>query len=285
MKRIGILYHSLIEAASNLAEELEKFLGSRGVSVWLCSAREGEKARAQVNDTDLIISIGGDGTILRAVQIVAPRLIPITGINLGNLGFMTELSAGEAMAKLPALLAGEGWIDERALLEAELSAPGEESPSIFYALNDVVVARGTVARTVRVQASIDGETLTTYKADGVIMATATGSTGYSLAAGGPILHSQSDEILLLPLLPHLSSTYSLVLPPTVVVTLCLDAAHQAVLSVDGHINLPLSGGAVVTVKHSSAKTRFLRIHPETSFYSSLEKKLKGKRYVEPSRKS
>ncbi len=97
--------------------------------------------------------------------------------------------------------------------------------------------------------------------------------------------SQSDEILLLPLLPHLSSTYSLVLPPTVVVALCLDAAHQAVLSVDGHINLPLSGGAVVTVKHSSEKTRFLRIHPETSFYSSLEKKLKGKRYVEPSRKS
>jgi len=134
-----------------------------------------------------------------------------------------------------------------------------------------------VARTVRVQASIDGEALTTYKADGVIMATATGSTSYSLAAGGPILHSQSDAFLLLPILPHLSSTYSLVLPPTVVVTLCLDAAHQAVLSVDGHINLPLSGGAIVTVKHSSEKTRFLRIHPETSFYSSLEKKLKGKR--------
>ena len=276
MKRIGILYHPMIKAASGLAEKLEKFLGSRGVSVWLCSAWEGEKARAEVDGTDLIISIGGDGTILRAAQAVVPRPTPITGINLGDLGFMTELSADEAMAKLPALLAGEGWIDERALLEAGLSPSGGESPPVFYALNDVVVARGAVARTIRIEASIDGEALTTYKADGVIVATATGSTSYSLAAGGPILHPQSDEFLLLPVSPHLSSTHTLVLPSTVVVKLRLDAVHQAVLSVDGHINLPLSGGAIVTVKHSSNKTRFLRIHPKTSFYASLEQRLKGK---------
>jgi NAD+ kinase len=273
MKRVGILYHPMIEAAYSLAGKLEKFLASRGVSVWLCSAWEGEKARAQVNNTDLILSIGGDGTILRAAQAVVPHPIPITGINLGRLGFMTELSADEAIAKLPALLAGEGWIDERALLEAELS--GEKS-SPFYALNDVVVARGAVARTVRIEASVDGEALTTYRGDGVIVATATGSTGYSLAAGGPILHPQAKEFLLLPILPHLSSAYTLVLPPTVVVTLRVSAAYQASLSIDGHINLPLSSGAMVTVKHSSITTRFLRIHPETSFYGSLEKRLKGK---------
>jgi len=276
MKRIGILYHPMIEAAYSLAEKLEEFLGSRGVSVWLCSAWEGEKARAQVNNTDLILSIGGDGTILRVAQAVVPRPIPITGINLGKLGFMTELSADEAMAKLPALLAGEGWIDERALLEAELSVSGEESSSIFYALNDVVVARGAVARTVRIEASVDGEALTTYKGDGVIVATATGSTGYSLAAGGPILHPQAKEFLMLPILPHLSSDYTLVLPSTVVVTLHVSAAHQAALSIDGHINLPLSSGAMVTIKHSSNKTLFLRIHPQTSFYCSLEQRLKGK---------
>ncbi len=276
MKRVGVLYHPLVETAFSLAEKLEKFLSSRGVSVWLCSAWEGEKARAQVHGTDLILSIGGDGTILRVAQAVVPCSIPITGINLGNLGFMTELHADEVMAKLPALLGGEGWIDERDLLEAEVSVSDEKSPSVFYALNDVVVARGAMARTVRIQASIDGETLTTYKADGVIVATATGSTGYSLAAGGPILHPQSDEFLLLPLLPHLSSAYSLVLPPTAVVKLRLDAVQQAVLSVDGHINLPLSSGTIVTVKHSSNKTRFLRIHPKTSFYASLEQRLKGK---------
>lgn len=276
MKRIGVLYHPMIEAAYSLAQKLEKFLGSRGISVWLCSAWEGEKARAEVNDTDLILSIGGDGTILRAAQAVVPRPIPITGINLGKLGFMTELSADEAVAKLSALLAGEGWIDERALLEAELSVSGEESSPVFYALNDVVVARGAAARTVRIEASVDGEVLTTYRGDGVIVATATGSTGYSLAAGGPILHPRAKEFLMLPILPHLSSAYTLVLPSTVVVTLYVGAAHQAALSIDGHINKSLSSGAMVTIKHSSNKTRFLRIHPQTSFYSSLEQRLKGK---------
>ena len=276
VKRIGILYHPMIETAYTLAKELQEFLGSRGISVWLCSAWEWEKARAQVNGTDLIISIGGDGTILRAAQAVVPELGPITGINLGKLGFMTELSADEALDKLPALLAGEGWIDERAMLEAELSPTDKEPPRIFYALNDVVVARGAMVRMVYIEAAIDGQPLTTYKADGVIMATATGSTGYSLAAGGPILHPQAKEFLLLPILAHLSSAYALVLPSTAVVKLRIGTAHQATLSIDGHINLPLSNGATITVKHSPTVARFLRIHPETSFYSSLEQRLKGK---------
>ncbi len=287
MKRVGILYHPMIEAAYTLAKKLQEFLGSSGVSVWLCSAWEGGKARAQVTGTDLMLSIGGDGTILRAAQAVVPGLTPITGINLGKLGFMTELSSDEAVDKLPALLAGDGWIDERAMLEAELPPADQEHESArtFYALNDVVMARGAIARVVYAEASIDGEFLTTYKGDGVIVATATGSTGYSLSAGGPILHPQAKEFLLLPILPHLSSAYTVVLPSTAVVKLRISTLHQATLSIDGHINLPLSSGAIVTVKHSSNKARFLRIHPETSFYSSLEQKLKGKQYNESSRKS
>jgi len=277
MKRIGIVYHPMNKAAYPLAQELEVFLSSKGISVWLCSAWEGERARGQLDNTDLILSIGGDGTILRVAQMVVPYPIPITGINLGKLGFMTELGADEAMAKLPALLAGEGWIDERAMLEAELWTSDKEASSIFYALNDVVMARGEIARVVRIEASVDGEPLTTYKADGVIVATATGSTGYSLSAGGPILHPQANEFLLLPILPHLSSAYTLVMPSTAVVKLRISAAHQATLSIDGHINLPLPSGATVTVKQSSNRARFLRIHPETSFYSSLERRLKGKR--------
>ena len=273
MKRIGILYHPLNKTACPLAEELQSFLGSRGISAWVCSAWETEQAKGLLDGTDLILTIGGDGTILRAAQVAVLRSIPITGINLGKLGFMTELTVGEVKEKLPALLMGEGWIDERALLEAELSG---EASSPFYALNDVVVARGEVARTVRIEASVDGEALTTYKGDGVMVATATGSTGYSLAAGGPILHPQAKEFLLLPILPHLSSAYTLVLPSTAVVTLRVSAAYQASLSIDGHINLPISIGAVVTVKHSSITTRFLRVYPQTSFYGSLEKRLKGK---------
>ncbi|HEY87410.1 MAG TPA: NAD(+)/NADH kinase [Dehalococcoidia bacterium] len=277
MKRVGILYHPIIETAYTLAKELQQFLTSEGVSVWLCSAWEGEKARAQVNGTDLMLSIGGDGTILRVVQAVVLNPTPVTGINLGKLGFMTELSADEAMAKLPALLAGEGWIDERAMLEAEISPSDQEheSPRVYYALNDMVVSRGAIARVVYVNASIDGELMTTYKADGVIVATATGSTGYSLAAGGPILHPQARDLLLLPMLPHLSLAYCLVLPSTAVVKLCVNTDHQAALSIDGHINLSLNSGATITVKKSSATARFLRIHPNT-VYSSLELRLKGK---------
>jgi NAD+ kinase len=277
VERIGILYHPMNKAAYPLARELKDFLSTKGVSVWLCSAWEGEQARCQLDGTDLLLTVGGDGTILRAAQVAAARSIPITGINLGRLGFMTELSVDEAKERLPELLAGGGWLDERAMLEAELETKEGEAPSVFCALNDVVVARGEIARMIRVEARIDGQPLTTYKADGVIVATATGSTGYSLSAGGPILHPQAEEFLLLPILPHLSSTYTLVLPAAVVVRLDIGAAHQATLSLDGHINLPLATRAVVTVRRSARKTRFLRIHPETSFYGSLERRLKGKR--------
>jgi NAD+ kinase len=271
MKRVGILYHPMIESAGKLARELEGLLGNHGVSVWLSSAWEGERIKAQVSGTDLVLTIGGDGTILRAAQAVVSDMTPITGINLGRLGFMTELSAEEAVDMLPALLAGEGWIDERAMLEIELPSTGQ----ILHALNDVVVARGAIARTVSVEASIDDEQLAAYKADGVIVATATGSTGYSLAAGGPILHPQSEEFILLPIMPHLSLAYPLVLLPKAVVKLRIITTHEAMLTVDGHVNLPLSNGAGITVRLGAHKARFLRIHPG-AFYGSLEQRLKGK---------
>ncbi|MCD6453139.1 MAG: NAD(+)/NADH kinase [Dehalococcoidales bacterium] len=280
MEKVGILYHPMNRVAYPLAEELQGLLSSQGLSVWLCSAWEEDKARGQLDGTELIFSIGGDGTVLRAAQVVVSRSIPITGINLGRLGFMTELSVDELKVELPVLLRGEGWLDERAMLEVELSASDKKVSAKFFALNDVVMARGEVARMVCIEASIDGEPMTTYWADGVIMATATGSTGYSLSAGGPILHPQAKEFLLLPILPHLSSAYPLVLPPAAVVKLAISAARQATLSIDGHINLPLASGDTLTIKRSRNTTRFLRIHRGDSFYGSLERRLKGKHQVE-----
>ncbi|MBA7621084.1 NAD kinase [subsurface metagenome] len=276
MKNIGIFYHPLVEATKSKAKQLQDFLASRGITAWLCSAWESEAARSQLDDTDLVLSVGGDGTILRSAQAVVPRTIPIIGVNLGKLGFMTELSADEASDKLPALLSGEGWIDERAMLLAELSAGGQKT-STYHALNDVVVARGAIARLVRVAASLNGKHITDYKADGVIVATATGSTGYSLAAGGPILYPQSKDFLLVPIMPHLSSDYALVLPAETSVQLGVAATQPATLSIDGYINMPLPDEAVITVKQSPHRTRFLRVHPEDTFYRSLEQKLKGKR--------
>ncbi len=276
MKNIGIFYHPLVEATKSKAKQLQDFLASRGITAWLCSAWESEAARSQLDDTDLVLSVGGDGTILRSAQAVVPRMIPIIGINLGKLGFMTELSVDEASDKLPALLSGEGWIDERAMLLAELSAGGQKT-STYHALNDVVVARGAIARLVRVAASLNGKHITDYKADGVIVATATGSTGYSLAAGGPILYPHSKDFLLVPIMPHLSADYALVLPAETSVQLGVTATQPATLSIDGYINMPLPDEAVITVKQSPHRTRFLRVHPEDTFYRSLEQKLKGKR--------
>jgi len=178
---------------------------------------------------------------------------------------------------LPAMFEGDGWIDERAMIEVELSDSKQEhqKAQVFYALNDVVVARGGIARMIRIEASINGELFTTYRTDGVIVATATGSTAYSLAAGGPVLHPQSSDFLMLPITPHLSLPYTLVLPATTVAKLRINTTHEATMSIDGHINQPLQDGTIITVKHSPVTTRFLRIHPE-SFYDSLEQKLKGK---------
>lgn len=277
MKRVGILYHPKREKALPLAEEIEKSLSHQGVSGWLCSAWEEDEARALAPDSDLLFSIGGDGTILRVARISAPLSIPMVGINLGRLGFMTELNITEIMEKLPDLLAGKGWVEERAMLEAELVSEREKAGGkSFQALNDVVVGRGSSARLVLIETIIDGELVTTYRADGVIVATATGSTGYSLAAGGPILYPQSREILLQPLASHLSLSQALVLPPETIIELKVTTSHEARLSLDGQVEMPLSSGDRVRVKLSPYVARFLRLRPKTYFYNLLEQKLREK---------
>lgn len=275
MKRIGVLYHPLKKDACVLARQAAHFLRERQLAVWLCSAWEWERARPQIEGTDMVLSVGGDGTILRSAQAVVPRAIPLVGINLGRLGFMTELTVAESMEKLAALLAGEGHVDERSLLRAELEPNGGGQARQFYALNDVVMARGGTARLINIEASIDGEPMTTYRADGVVMATATGCTGYALAAGGPILHPQAQDFVLVPILSHLGYAYPMVLPSTSTARLALARPTPGILSIDGHINIDLACGDVVTVKHSPDVVRFLRVHNEP-FYGSLEQRLKGK---------
>lgn len=273
MKKIGILYHPKVKATGVKAGELEELIKNIGLSVWTCSSWEKKKAEELLDGTDLLITVGGDGTVLRAAQIALSHKIPIFGINLGKLGFMTELDADEAMEKLPVLLGEKGWLDERSMLQVELKTDG--APLVYHALNDVVVARGEIARLIRIQASVDGQRLVIYKTDGLILATATGSTGYNLAAGGPIMYPQSKDFLMVPVSPHLSLDKPLILPEQAQVELRLDTYHQATLSVDGHINLPLSGGDTLFIGHSPYTTRFWRIRPRDSFYNILEEKLRG----------
>jgi NAD+ kinase len=274
MKRIGIFFHPLKKAACSLAQELTEYLRDRHLAVWRYSAWEWEQARPQIEGSDLIISIGGDGTILRAAQAVMPLAIPIVGINLGRLGFMTELTVDETFTKLPYLIDGKGEIDERSVLDTEITTK-ENTTQNYHALNDVVVARGGIARLINVKTIIDDATLTTHRADGVVISSATGCTGYSLAAGGPVLHPQSPDMVLVPLLPHLGFSYPMVIPSTSTCRLVLENPTPGITSIDGHINLNLACGDIVTIKHSSIKVRFLRIQ-ENSYYKSLEQRLKGK---------
>ena len=277
MKRLGIIYHPRIAAAKALAEQLYQFLSSLKAAVWICSSWDEERIRDQIQGTDLVLSMGGDGTILRVAREITPWETPILGVNVGHLGFMTELRAKDIMDSLPLIIKGEGWIEQRTMLEIELlPISKEDSPKSFYALNDAVVGRGAISRVVYIKTIIDSELLTTYKADGLIVSTATGSTGYSLAAGGPILHPQAEEILLKPISAHLTIPYALVLPSTATIELEVHTDHQAMLSIDGQMNFVLKDGDKVRVKRSSHSARFLRMHPPTFFYSTLEERLKGK---------
>jgi NAD+ kinase len=278
IKTIGILYHPRVATTRLKAEEIEGFLKAQGIAAWICSAWDTEQACGKMKSTDLLLTVGGDGTILRAIQAVIPQMTPITGINQGKLGFMTELGNDEAISKLPAFISGEGWTDERAMLQAEVTCKGK-APQVFHALNDIVMARGGIARLIRIEASIDGQPLPTYKADAVIVATATGSTGYSLAAGGPVLHQHAPGMLMVPVAPHLCPGYPLLIPEKSQILLRLNTYLESTLSIDGHINITLTDGDTVAIRRSPYIARFRRIRPESSFFSTLEEKLKGKQGV------
>jgi NAD+ kinase len=191
------------------------------------------------------------------------------GINLGRLGFITEIDGNDLLSDLPDLLAGKGWIEERAMLEAQVADRS------FHALNDVVL-HSMAVRLVNIEARIDGAELTTYRADGVIVATATGSTSYSLASGGPVLHPQSREIVLQPISCHLGLSHALILPQRSTADLRTARGEKVILSIDGQVELPLSDGQNVRVKISPHIARFLRVHEPTYFYGSLWQRLRGR---------
>jgi NAD+ kinase len=272
VKRIGILYHPKIGKSEQFAADVEQFLKRKGVECWLHSSWDEAGAKKHLDKTDLAVSVGGDGTILRVARIIFPLEIPIVGINFGNLGFMTELSAEDALDKLLVIIDGGGWTEPRTMLQAEVKRTGNK----YHALNDVVVGRGKFLRLVNIQVHINGEAFTKYRADAVIVATSTGSTGYSLAANGPILHPESRDIILKAVCPHLSMDKAVVLAPASNVRLKVFTNHGAVVSMDGQVEEPLNTEDEIEVSLSPNVTKFIRLRPKGEFYSTLVSKLKGK---------
>lgn len=269
---VGIYYHPRAESAGALAEELGQLLTGMGLRYWTRPALPDLPAEPALEGTGLVISLGGDGTILRAAHSVLPFGIPILAINYGRLGFLAELSPQEVRDHLPDLLRPDKWwIEERNMIESSLDPAVDSFPSPAPALNDVVVARGNVGRPVTVDVEVDGTPVISYRGDAVIVATATGSTAYSLSAGGPILPPDSEEIVITPVAAHLTLSNSIVLPATSRVALQVWTDHPAAYSVDGQGDAILRDGHRVLVRQSHYRTRFLRRYPKTYFYATLRR--------------
>ncbi len=269
MKKVGIYYHPRLEAARKFTTRLSRAIEAGGAAWWASTSVE--EASTHLADTDLLISVGGDGTVLRAARAIVPRPVPILGVKMGRLGFLTELTPSETLERLPEVLAGDGRIEERTMLRVDV--PGIDGTSTFDALNDAVIGRASIGRLADLRVAVDGVSVAVFRADAVIVATPTGSTGYALSAGGPILHPEASELIICPVAAHLSPAHALVVPGSSVIEIAFEGQEDGAVSVDGQPNISIPSGARVLVRRSPHFVRFLRLHPRAHFFSHLARKV------------
>jgi NAD+ kinase len=276
MRRIGVLYNPLSERSMRLSGELTSWMQDQGLDVWRGTSEGCREHPELLDEIGLLIALGGDGTVLRAARIAIPRQIPLLTVALGRLNFMSELGPKELPDALNTLLAGGGWYEERTLIDTTLYRRGEQRAE-FTALNEVVLSRGDISRTLTVDVTIDDEPLTTYRADGVLLATATGSTAYALSAGGPIIDPRSRSLVLVPIAAHLTAVPSMVLHEDSVVKLTTrrqHTYHHVMLSADGHDNVLVQEDDEVYLRRSQNVCIFARVRPPAELYASFVQRLR-----------
>lgn len=269
--RVGVLAHPLRPQTFPVAAQIAAYLDTNKIENWIYTRWEESDVSMRVQGCDLVIAIGGDGAMLRAARVCAPKGVPVLGINMGQLGFLTEIPGPDSWeATLERVLGGEGWIEERMMVHAT-HLRGAETLSVGDALNDIVISRGILPRTIRLETYIDQDWATTYNADALIIATATGSTAYALACGGPILPPELRNILIVPVAPHLSMERPIVLSEgsTVEIVAAEDNSSEIVLSVDGIDMGAVEPGDKVRVQASQHVSRFVRLRERHYFYRSL----------------
>ncbi len=269
---VGIIYHPRQEAARGLAQRLGERLEQRGIARWALPAYD-TRTPGLMPGTGLVVCVGGDGTMLWAARYAAPAGVPLLGVNLGRVGFLAELEPEELDAQVERALAGEGRTERRTMVEAVVEEGGRVSAEPLLGLNDVVVGRPSVGRPVYLTLRVGGETVAVVRADAMIVATATGSTGYNLSAGGPVLTPQDSSLIVTAVAPHLSRMKPIVLPGDSTIELQVQTEHQAMLSIDGQIDLPLETGARVTVRRSLQVAHFIRFGAPGAFYHRLARHL------------
>jgi len=272
--RIGFAYNPTIEAAVELSARATGWCEMRSIDHWQLASGDLDGLVRELTTTDALVVLGGDGTFLRAVRAVAEVDVPILGINLGKVGFLSKAEAGELDAVLGKIVAGEYRIDERMALEGRILRDGRPVDALRHvALNDIVVARGALARVCRLDVSIDDTHLATFIADGLVVASPTGSTGYSFSAGGPILDPISRNLVVTPIAAYLSAIRSVVVSPRQTVRCTVVDAHEALVSVDGREDIPIAVGDVVEVAAVERPIRLIEPTGAQPFWDLLRHKV------------
>lgn len=281
IQKVAILHHPKVEHSKVLAEQIGAWLAQNDVKASLALTWDDEGTQPHVDSSDLVIVLGGDGSMLRAGRLTSMTGQLLLGVNLGKVGFLTEMGPRNWQDKLPNVLNGQYWVEERMMLVAR-AFRGDKLLAEHTALNDAVVSRGSLSRVIRLAADIDGEPLTTYVADGLITATPTGSTAYALAAGGPILPPELRNILVIPIAAHLTLNRPIILAEGAMVGIRVATDHQAILTVDGQFEVELESGDYITVNTYERRSRFIRLGKRSYFYDSLLSRLEPKLDVQAS---
>jgi len=295
IERIGFAYNPTNDATIELAARAAGWCRVRGIGQWQAQSGDLDRLRTELPTTDALVVLGGDGTFLRAARAVAEVDVPLLGINLGKVGFLSKAEQGDLEPVLERIVEGDFTIDERMIIEGRILR-GEGSPAgvvegedegkgegegegdgggdeRHFALNDVVIARGSLARVCRLDVSIDDTHLATFIADGLVVASPTGSTGYSFSAGGPILEPVSRNLVVTPIAAYLSAFRSVVVSPSQVVRCRVVDAHEALVSIDGREDLAIAVGDTVEVRAVDRPIRLIEPTGSLSFWDLLRHKI------------
>lgn len=281
IQKVAFIANAQRTDAMSLIRELHAELARRGVQ----TATEEHVGRALglpwaplsvLGDVDLCVSLGGDGTLIHASRVLGGKPVPILGVNMGSLGFMTEVRQTEVRPMLDRVLAGDFDVEPRMKLRVHLHRAAHENHPLVDAevLNEAVINKGALARIADLEASIDGRYVTTYKADGVIVSTPTGSTAYSLSAHGPILYPTMNAVIITPICPHTLTQRPLVVPDDFEINLQLKSeSAEMYLTLDGQTGVPMLPGDRVQIKQSKNRVLLIR-NPQLEFFTILRTRLR-----------
>lgn len=273
MARLALIHQPYRPETAEVARQVHAMLAGRKVESVLLSAFELDPATAR--DFTLALSFGGDGTTLRTARWAAAARVAIVPVGMGTLSFLAELHPNEVEAHLEPYLEGDYWCDERAMLCVQV---GQQRS---LALNDVVVARGAQLRAITIDLAVHDRDVTRFTADAVVVATATGSTAYALAAGGPVLAPDLANVVVVPVAGHLSALRSLVLPETAELALTVVRSQPAIVSADGQVDFELTVGQTVLVRVAQERTIFARRGDPRDFYAHLTARLRRSPHSTP----